>query len=209
MPCSSVNLVTECYINQIRLDPPPSLYIKLLGSLSTSDPLTLRQFEVFTGCFIIIPTDLLMEETPIGNLVIQWKRLEHQHDTNRPLNEVTIPLPSVLVESKPFEITLTMGDLTEFGELVPMALGFRNQTGATQKILISLIDIEGFLVSGDVKKGFEVKNAETRNFEFNLLPLGVGRKKLPGVQLVCQTMDNKIIWDSSGTRFITVIPKKN
>lgn len=71
------------------------------------------------------------------------------------------------------------------------------------------METEGFLISGDIRKIFDAKNEEMKTFVFNVLPMNLGRKKVPGVQLICQSMDNKVIWDSSGTRFITVIPKKN
>jgi len=186
----------------------PSLYLKLLGSLTTNETIILKQNEVYTGGFIVIPTDLC-EETPLGSLIIVWKRLEFLQDPSKPFNELRLNLNNVIVEEKPFEIDFSMKDLVEYGDLIQINLTFRNKTGNPQKILLILMETEGFLISGDIRKIFDAKNEEMKTFVFNVLPMNLGRKKVPGVQLICQSMDNKVIWDSSGTRFITVIPKKN
>ena len=98
--------------------------------------------------------------------------------------------------------------MAEYGELIQLNLKIRNKAGGNQKIQLNLVDTDGFLISGDVKRNFDLRNNEIQEFLFNLLPMGIGRKKLPGVQFICLSMENKVVWDSSGTRYITVIPKK-
>lgn len=197
----------DCVIKQLKVEPTANIYLKLLGSLTTNEMITLRQNEVYTGGFIVEPTDLC-EETTLGSILILWKRLEFLADASKPYNELRIPLSSVVVEEKPFEIELSIKDLIDFGESLQMNLSLRNKSGTQQRFLLSLVETEGFLISGDAKKSFEIRNQETKSFLFNIVPMSIGRKKLPGVQLQCQSMDNKLIWDSSGTRFVTVLPRK-
>ena len=180
-----------------------------MGSITnpSHEQIILQQNEVYTGGFII-KTLSQCENEPVGDLIIYWKRLEYSNDDSKAYNQLKFNFNSINIEDRPFEIEFMIKDLVEYGELVPLNIKFKNNTGNPQRIQINLMDTEGFLISGDIRKTFELRNEEVQSFLFNVLPMGIGKKKLPGIQFVCLSLENKVIWDSSGTRFLTVIPKK-
>jgi len=196
-------------IKTLKIETKSNQNYQVMGAITSSslERIALKQNETYTGGFII-KTLSQCENEPLGDLIIYWKRLEYSNDDSRPYNQLKFNFNSINIEDRPFEIEFMIKDLAEYGELVPLNLKFRNNTGNSQKIQINLIDTEGFLISGDIKKFFELRHEEVGSFLFNVLPMGVGKKKLPGIQFVCLSMENKVIWDSSGTRFLTVIPKK-
>lgn len=168
----------------------------------------LKQNEAYTGGFTILTLNEAAE-IELGSLIIKWKRAEFINDFQKPFNELKLKLSQINIENRPFEIKITIKDMIEYGEILPMTINFRNKSEKNQKIQMCFLDYEGFLVSGDIKKIFDVKQNESINFAYNILSLGIGKRKLPGVQFICLSMENKLIWDSSGTRTVTVIPKIN
>lgn len=170
----------------------------------------LKQNEAYTGGFTI---ETLKEaaESELGSLVIKWKRADFINDFQKPFNELKLKLSQIITENKPFEIKIIIKDIVEYGEILPMTIHFSNNSGKNQKIQICLLDFGGFLISGDIKKNFDLKQNESIEFVYNILSLGIGKRKLPGVQfyyLSLEKMENKLIWDSSETKTITVTPKK-
>lgn len=199
----------DCIIKSFTFEASQNTAYKVLGYMTNelTSQILLKQNEAYSGGFTIMtlsPTT----EADLGNLVVKWKRNEFVNDFNKPFNELKIPLAKAHIENRPFEIEILVKDLVEYGEIITLGVRFSNKSGSSQKIQLALNEFDGYLVAGDIRKNFDIQKNETAEFEFNILPMWVGKKKLPGLQFVSVNMENRVIWDSSGTRFLTVIPRK-
>ena len=156
---------------------------------------------------LVLKTKNLLGETFIGHLDIAWYRLESKG--TREINKLQLSLMEICIDKRSFEIDIKTKDNCYQGDVLELNVALKNLYDQPQKFRLTITENDDFLISGDVRKNFLIATNEKLEFFYKLVPVNVGKLKLPGIMINRITAsDRQLLFDSAGTRLITALPRK-
>ncbi|KAL4463938.1 hypothetical protein ABPG74_005875 [Tetrahymena malaccensis] len=144
-----------------------------------------------------------------GNIQIQFATQDDLQDSNL-LNTYQVDLGNVIVESKAIKVEVEYPEVAKLGELFEMVIKVTNMYNKPQdlKIVLNEREPKKFLVSGKIISREYVESQNTVRLCYKLIPVEVGRFRLPGFQIEQKYEETySIIYDSHSHKQIVILPQ--
>ncbi|KAL4510556.1 hypothetical protein ABPG72_004710 [Tetrahymena utriculariae] len=144
-----------------------------------------------------------------GSIQIQFATQDDLQDSDQ-LNTYQVDLGNVIVESKAIKVEVEYPEVAKLGELFEMVIKVTNMYIKPQdlKIILNERESKKFLLSGKIISREYVESQQTIRMCYKLIPVEIGRFRLPGFQIEQKYEETySIIYDSHSQKHIVILPQ--
>lgn len=168
----------------------------------------LSKNQLYTTHFVIRPVSPV-EDLQLGELKLTVMRLNEKDRTDKHPVPISISLENIIINPKLFTINVESSTQCCLGDSVPYKVRIQNSSGQLHKLEVAVSENDSFFLTGPTRLTVEILPKSVKVLEYLLVPVAVGKQKVPSCSIKCLTLEGEVLLDTDEAVITYVFPAPN